>query len=81
MKKIISFFHNIKEIIRILWEASRIMTLLLLFNNIIRNALWPLRGLVVKQIIDMITLSLEKGIESYQRPLALYILLFFYSFG
>jgi ABC-type multidrug transport system fused ATPase/permease subunit len=80
MKKIISFFHNIKEIIRILWEASKIMTLLLLFNNIIRNALWPLRGLVVKQIIDMITLSLEKGIESYQRPLALYILLFFLFF-
>lgn len=66
--------------IKILWQSSKILTLLLVFNNIIRNALWPLRALVVKKIVDIIVLSSENGFSTYQKSFWINIIFFFLLF-
>jgi ATP-binding cassette, subfamily B, bacterial len=76
MKKILGFFNGISEMIKILWQSSKVMTLLMIFNNLIRNALWPLRALVVKKIVDIIVLSSENGFSTYQNSFWVSIILF-----
>lgn len=80
MKKILGFFNGISEMIKILWQSSKVMTLLMIFNNLIRNALWPLRALVVKKIVDIIILSSENGFSTYQNSFWVSIILFFLLF-
>lgn len=80
MKKYLTFFNGIGEMIKILWQSSKVLTLLMIFNNLIRNALWPLRALVIKQIVDTIVLSLEDGFIAYRRSFWIYIVFFFLLF-
>lgn len=80
MKKIISLIKNFCEITRILWSSSKIMTILLIFNNLSRNAIWPLRALVVKNIIEIILLSLNNSFEPYKIAFIINMILFFVFF-
>lgn len=80
MKKIKAFFTGIGEMIGILWQSSKTITLLMIFNNLIRNALWPLRALVVKHIVDIIVLSSENGFLAYKNSFWINIILFFLLF-
>lgn len=80
MKKIISLIKNFCEITRILWSSSKIMTILLIFNNLSRNAIWPLRALVVKNIIEIILLSLNNSFEPYKITFIINMILFFVFF-
>lgn len=80
MKKIQELFNSISEMVKILWQSSKVLTLLMIFNNLIRNALWPLRALVVKKIVDIIVLSSENGFSTYQNSFWLSIILFFLLF-
>lgn len=80
MKKYTGFLKGTCEMIKILWQSSKIMTLILIFNNIIRNALWPLRALVVKKIVDIIVMSSENGFLMYKHTFWIYIIIFFLLF-
>ena len=80
MKKILSFFNGIGEMFKILWQSSKSLTALLIFNNIIRNAIWPFRAMVVKEIVDIIVLSAENEFSTYQKQFWLCIILFFLCF-
>jgi ABC-type multidrug transport system fused ATPase/permease subunit len=80
MKKIKVFLTSIGEMIKTLWHSSKVMTLLLVFNNLIRNALWPLRALIVKNIIDIIVLANESGFAAYQQSLLINLIIFFVLF-
>ncbi|NLE13761.1 MAG: ABC transporter ATP-binding protein [Clostridiales bacterium] len=80
MKKLSGFFAGIGEMMKILWQSSKSLTLLMIFNNLIRNAIWPLRALAVKNIVDIIVLSSENGFSAYQKSFWIYIILFFLCF-
>jgi len=80
MKKILGLFNGISEMAKILWQSSKVLTLLMIFNNIIRNALWPLRALIVKKIVDIIVLSSENGFSTYKNSFWVNIIFFFLLF-
>lgn len=71
---------SLREMIKILWDSSKKLTLLMIFNNLIRNGLWPIRALLVKKIIDVIVLSLKNGYENYQHLFWFYVGVFFIIF-
>lgn len=80
MKKISGFISGICEMFQILWSSSKPMTMLILFNNLIRNAVWPIRALLVRNLVDIITLSNQFGFEQYQTEFWCNALLFFVLF-
>ncbi len=80
MKKFLEVISTTCEMIKLLWKSSKILTIFMIFNNLIRNALWPFRALIVKNIVDIIVLSLEAGFSKYQYMFWTNIILFFILF-
>ena len=80
MKKTAKVFSGFKDMISMLWNSSKSLTILLIFNNIIRNAIWPLRALVTKEIVEIIVESVNNGFDEYRISFIIYIALFFMFF-
>lgn len=57
MKKIMALSKGTGEMFRILWQSGRGLTVMLVVNSLIRNALWPVRALVVKDMVDLAAAS------------------------
>ena len=80
MQRIKKSLLSICEMFRLLWTSSKSMTFLMLFNSIIRNALWPFRAIVVKNIVDIIVASSDYGFSYYKTSFFINIVLFFLFF-
>jgi len=80
MKKIVNLLKNLYEILSILWSSSKVMTILLIFNNISRHAIWPLRAFIVRNIVNIISLSIKNGFNLYKADFIVNISLFFLFF-
>jgi ABC-type multidrug transport system fused ATPase/permease subunit len=81
MKKRKSVIYGIREMFQILWNSGRLMTCLLVFNNLIRNTLWPLRALIVGKLVDVIVQSSAEGFARYEKEFVIYSAAFFLLFA
>lgn len=74
------YLKGVKEILSILWKASRILTFLLLFNHLIRRALWPIRAYCVKNVITIIGLSNQTSFDDYKKAMYVNLAIIFITF-
>ncbi len=80
MKKIMALSKGTGEMFRILWQSGRGLTVMLVVNSLIRNALWPVRALVVKDMVDLAAASWGQGSAAWQGNFMLDAALFFACF-
>lgn len=76
------YIRGIREILSILWNADKKLTLMLVTNNILRNVSWPFRALAVREIINCISRSAAEGFTGdIKRNMLLWLILFFIPFA
>lgn len=80
MKKIMALSKGTGEMFRILWQSGRGLTVMLVVNSLIRNALWPVRALVVKDMVDLAAVSWGQGSAAWRGNFMLDAALFFACF-
>ena len=80
MKKIMALSKGTGEMFRILWQSGRGLTVMLVVNSLIRNALWPVRALVVKDMVNLAAVSWGQGSAGWQGNFMMDAALFFACF-